>query len=400
MVDATTLTKDTVIPEFAGLASMDPPNHAHIEEEEYEGWITFEESTASVDWKTNLRPVDESAYSTIAPLQQSKSTPIVSLDEFPFYLDSGATVHISPDKTDFLTLHAIPPRVIKGVGSATINALGIGSVRLRISRGSYLTLENVLYIPNSTVRLLSVQCLAKDSNVIAHFSAETCWLTNRSTNALVANGSLVSGKKLYTLALYSPLAAHAYSAQHTVDLETWHRRLGHANYQALQDMARNGLVAGMPASFPSLPPKCESCILGKQTKTPVPKVRAEGRKATRKLEIVWVDLQGPNAVTSRTGNRYVMNLVDDYTTMPWTIPLKKKSDAYSELKAWERAREEETGLKVGIYRTGNDGELNSEKMEEWLKEHGTQQQFGAPNTSQHMGRVERMHRTLMSKARM
>ncbi|KDR74043.1 hypothetical protein GALMADRAFT_48084, partial [Galerina marginata CBS 339.88] len=57
-------------------------------------------------------------------------------------------------------------------------------------------------------------------------------------------------------------------------------------------MARLGMVEGMPKSFPSLPSKCESCVLGKQTKTPVPKKREEGpgHRATRILEKVWVDL--------------------------------------------------------------------------------------------------------------
>jgi hypothetical protein len=167
------------------------------------------------------------------------------------------------------------------------------------------------------------------------------------------------------------------------------------------EMAKSGIVAGMPSTFPSKPPKCDSCILGKQTKTPVPKVREEGpgHRATRKLEIIWVDLAGPMAVQSRTGNKYVMNLVDDYTNKAWSIPIKLKSDALGELETWELARENETGLKVGKYRTGYDGELNSNQMKEWLKSRGTDHEFGAPYTSAHMGRVERMHRTLMAKAR-
>jgi len=104
-------------------------------------------------------------------------------------------------------------------------------------------------------------------------------------------------------------------------------------------MAKKGMVSGMPSSFPNKPPKCDSCILGKQTRTPVPKVREEGQghKATRRLEKVWVDLTGPMAVESRTGNNYMMNIVDDYTSHPWSIPLKNKGEAFHYLKAWEVA---------------------------------------------------------------
>jgi hypothetical protein len=93
-----------------------------------------------------------------------------------------------------------------------------------------------------------------------------------------------------------------------------------------------------------------------------------------------------------------MNVVDDFSSYPWSIPLKRKSDAFHALQTWERAREVETGLKVGTYRTDN-GELKSHEMQKWLESRGTTHEFTAPHTSAHIGRVERMHRTLMGKAR-
>lgn len=93
-----------------------------------------------------------------------------------------------------------------------------------------------------------------------------------------------------------------------------------------------------------------------------------------------------------------MNIVDDYSSFPWSVPLKTKDQAYPALKAWQLTRENETGLKVGTYRTDN-GELKSSEMNDWLKTRGTNHQFSAPHTSAHIGRVERMHRTLMAKAR-
>lgn len=43
-----------------------------------------------------------------------------------------------------------------------------------------------------------------------------------------------------------------------------------------------------------------------------------------------------------------MNIVDDYTNKLWSILLKLKSDAFSELKAWILAQQVETGLQLGI----------------------------------------------------
>ena len=77
-------------------------------------------------------------------------------------------------------------------------------------------------------------------------------------------------------------------------------------------MALNRLVEGMPITFSTAPPDCDSCILGKQTKNPVPKKHEEGpgHRATQKPEKVWVDLIGPISV-SASGNQYVMDLLDD-----------------------------------------------------------------------------------------
>lgn len=81
-------------------------------------------------------------------------------------------------------------------------------------------------------------------------------------------------------------------------------------------MVKNRMIPGMTQNLlQEDPPKCEFCILGKQTKTPVLKLHKEGpgHRAMRKLEKVWVDLSSPH-IKSRTGNEYIMNIVDDYTS--------------------------------------------------------------------------------------
>ena len=129
-------------------------------------------------------------------------------------------------------------------------------------------------------------------------------------------------------------------------------------------MAKKSTLTGAPIISTSRPPKCESCILGKQIKTSVPKKHEEGigHKVMQKLEKVWVDLLGPHAVKSHTWNSYVIDIVNDYTSFPWLIPLHNKDDSFPELKAWELAWENEMGLKVEIYITDNE-ELKSHKME-------------------------------------
>jgi hypothetical protein len=85
-----------------------------------------------------------------------------------------------------------------------------------------------------------------------------------------------------------------------------------------------------------------------------------------------------------------MNIVDDYMAFPWSIPLKSKDQAAPELRAWQLARENETGLKLHAFRTDN-GELKSHEMEAWFASGGTTHELTVSNTSAHIGMVERMH---------
>ena len=364
-------------------------------------WMTLDgDITSSVDWNVQSRPVDLAAVSTNAPNHTGRTN--MSLIDFPFHLDTGATTHISPSRDDFLSLRPISSRPVRGVGGSSIFAIGIGAIRLKIAHGAWILLQDVLFIPAAAVRLISVGAIARDSKVVSHFDENTCWLTSKSSGAVIARGNLLPKTRLYSLSLHSPETDHAYTVHRAPDLETWHRRLGHANYQCVAGLARKGTVTGMsPSLATSKVPKCESCVLGKQTKTIVPRTRGgdedNGNRAKRILGVVWVDLSGPHAVTSRTGNRYIMDLVDDYSSRGWSFPIPKKSDAFPKLQAWEKMVKEETGLEVGTYRMDR-GELKSNKMREWLESKGTKQEFTAPYTSAHCGRVERRHRTLMGKA--
>ena len=125
------------------------------DEDEYLAVLaTTDEPKASVNWAaysdTNSQHNAESAF----PVGR---TPIARVDERPFILDSGATCHISPEASDFKNLRATPQRPVKGLCGTAIHAVGMGDIELRIAGGHVLKLTDVLYIPESRVRLISVE---------------------------------------------------------------------------------------------------------------------------------------------------------------------------------------------------------------------------------------------------
>lgn len=177
-----------------------------------------------------------------------------------FIIDSRATTHISPDLSNFSVFNAIKPWVIKGVGGASISAVGIGKVELAVASGSNISLDNVLYVLQAGIRLISVKSLALQ-NLNTSFTSTGCKIIN-STGIVVATGTLTSG--LYTLDTQST-PDHTLIAARIPDLETWHQRLGHVNIHSIIDLADKGMVKGMYVNLSSEPPKCQQCILRKQT---------------------------------------------------------------------------------------------------------------------------------------
>ena len=144
---------------------------------------------------------------------------------------------------------------------------------------------------------------------MSHFDSDSCWVTKRD-GSIILRGKVLEHRRLYELTALSPCVTHrpspmptnALYANRLPNIESWHRRLGHCNIRTILEMAKSGVVKGMSIDLSQLPAKCTHCILGKQTRTAIPKVH-EGPRATQRLEHIFVDLTGPMSVVSRSGKK-------------------------------------------------------------------------------------------------
>jgi Integrase core domain len=116
------------------------------------------------------------------------------------------------------------------------------------------------------------------------------------------------------------------------------------------------------------------------------------------LHKVYVDLSGPYSVTSRSGHKYCMNIIDDYSSFAWCIPIAAKDDALNALMVWHRSVEKQSSAQLKVFLT-NNGELISNACRAWCDAHGIVHQRTGPYTSIQNGHVERLHHTLLHKAR-
>nr|GFC28070.1 retrovirus-related Pol polyprotein from transposon TNT 1-94 [Tanacetum cinerariifolium] len=105
----------------------------------------------------------------------------------------------------------------------------------------------------------------------------------------------------------------------------WHQRLSHLNFDTINVLPRNDLVAGLPKFKYHKEHLCPSCEQGKSKKAshppkPVPNSR-------QRLHLLHMDLCGPMRIASINGKRYVLMIVDDYSRYTWVHFLRSEDEA-------------------------------------------------------------------------
>ena len=363
--------------------------------------------------------LDWNQHSNVTILNNIPSTPIAlsamntpSNMQFdsPFFLDTGANTHLSLVLSDFKTLHLIAPHLILGIGGSCIHAVSIGSIEIPVSASHKFTLINALYAPTSKVHLISMLTLNCSGHNVSHFDENGFWVTNTGGETIL-HGSVNEACRLYCFDPYNahrtqvpssgnptPMNAPT-SALYTLctpDVETWHCYLGYCSTKVIINMAQKKAIKGMSINLSSSPPKCEACILGKQMGSTVPKMR-EGERASRPLKCMFIDLCGSICPVSSSGRIYSMNVIDNFSSYVWSLPLRSKGDASSILQLWHHAIINQSKNQLQTLIT-NNGELVSNTMVGWYAQYGIDHRCTAPYTSAQNGWAERLHQTLLKKA--
>ncbi|GKB46153.1 retrovirus-related pol polyprotein from transposon TNT 1-94 [Tanacetum coccineum] len=95
----------------------------------------------------------------------------------------------------------------------------------------------------------------------------------------------------------------------------WHRRLSHLNFGAINHLAKNGLVRGLPKMKFAKDHLCSAYAIGKSKKqSHKPKSEDTNQE---KLYLLHMDLCGPMRVASINGKKYILIIVDGYSWFTW-----------------------------------------------------------------------------------
>nr|GEV18476.1 retrovirus-related Pol polyprotein from transposon TNT 1-94 [Tanacetum cinerariifolium] len=225
------------------------------------------------------------------------------------------------------------------------------------------TLEpKVKRIPNSTSLLgrLSRFVYGASTRVVprqfCYFDLEVAFRRNACFVRNLEGVDLLKGDRstnLYTINLHemasaSPICLMARASSSKSWL--WHQRLSHLNFDAINDLARNDLVSGLPKFKYHKEHLCPSCEQGKSKRAshppkPVPNSR-------QRLHLLHMDLCGPMRIASINGKR-----------------------------------------------TDNDAEFKNQVLKEYFDTVGISHQMSSVRTPQQNRVVKRRNRTLVKAAR-
>ncbi|KAL3612509.1 hypothetical protein D5086_003529 [Populus alba] len=303
--------------------------------------------------------------------------------------DSGCTSHMSKFLSIFSSIDRSVQSKIKLGNGDIVQAKGKGTVAVSTNKG-IKTITNVLYIPELDQNLLNVAQMLKNGYEVS-FKEKFCFITN-THNSKIAKIKM-DGNSFYLK--LDDIKGHVFSANIDESI-LWHKRFGHYNLNSLKLLYDTGMVENM-SEIHVTAHTCGSCELGKQHRQPFPK--GISKRATHKLELVHLDIYGPMSTASLSNNMYFILFIDDFSRMTWVYFLKTKSQALFMFKNFKSITETQSGQKIKVLRTDNEGEYILKEFNTFCLEAGIVHQLTVPYSLQQNGVFERKNRTMMEMSR-
>ncbi|KAK3001619.1 hypothetical protein RJ639_020658 [Escallonia herrerae] len=215
------------------------------------------------------------------------------------------------------------------------------------------------------------------------------------TNAIKADSVSLADDITLRHVLYVPNLAPLSTAtmaavSESESYELSHRRMGHPSSQPLIHLPTVLVVS------PSLKTICDVCCHAKHTRTIFPDSTS---RAMDIFGLIHCDIWGPYRVSTISGAKYFLTIVDDYSRAVWVYLMHDKGQTGTLLRNFCNMVHTQFGKLVKIIRSDNDHEFDSQPMTQFYNDHGILHQTSIVDTPKQNGRVERKHRHILEVAR-
>jgi hypothetical protein len=309
-----------------------------------------------------------------------------------WYIDSGATSHLTGDINDFEPFTFQKTDNLGSVSYADGNSgqiIGKGTVTV----GS-ITLKNVLLVKGLKSKLISLNCLLNEGRKVILTKHGGTFITNNNERK-----NIQSERKLFFFNESCFKVNTEETVIHESDTEKLlmlHKLLGHPSTKALKKL------------FPNLKGKlsfCNTCAKGKQKAKPYHKRSAENLPKAI-LQLLSSDLKGP-LPDGWNYEHYIVTLLDEYCKYALIRLVRSKDqcteavkemiaelESFAQLEAKSRL---DFSSQVITFRSDGGGEYMASELQSWFKERGIVHQVTAPYSPSTNGAAERLNLTLMEK---
>ena len=105
------------------------------------------------------------------------------------------------------------------------------------------------------------------------------------------------------------------------------------------------------------------------------------------------------SVHSFNGYSYCVTFIDDYSRKTWIYFLKAKSEVLERYREFKTLVENQTGKKIRVLRTGNEGEYTTNEFMEYCSAEGIKKEHIVLHIPQQNGVAERKNRTMVGAAK-
>lgn len=297
------------------------------------------------------------------------------MEDATLILDSGATTTCMRNKEMFISLKDDDTRITLPNGNR-IKAAGKGTVTFMYHDKSF-SLKDALYVPELDNNLISLRQLSEFSTIV--FKDGECLLNGKKTKKI---------GKLYCITVQNHANDDSINLVSHFEL---HRAMAHPSTEALRVTAE---LLGWKTQLNNQL-QCEGCVKGK---TPRKHFASVIHQTEHPGQLIWMDILGMGT-PSETGLKYLLVCVDDYSSMIFTFPLMRKSDALEKIKGFLAFVKTHTGVAVKRIRSDGGGEFTSKEAKEFFIDSGIKLEITTPYTPQSNGKAERANRLLLDRIR-
>ena len=181
-----------------------------------------------------------------------------------------------------------------------------------------------------------------------------------------------------------------------------HQRAGHISGGKLAQLLASGAVQ-VDAALKSLRlndvrnataiKECAACLAGKMSLKPFPSRYGIGRRG-RTGELIYADTIGPITPLSIRGERYILHILDDFSSYSEIYMLEEKSEAAAHVERFLRQFFSRHRRHPAQLRTDGGGEFVNQQVDSYCEHAGIQHNTAPPYEHPTMGIIERKHRVI------